>query len=273
MKKRKILTNLFFGILTAVGSNLYADPTVDTRTLRLEFGGRTYSLDIYSQEPKPKKAQPGLVLLPEYWGKGDLEQAQARRLAERGYAVLVLDLYGNGKHTTLANVADADQEEAEAGGLDSLLELISESIKLFKKQSGVDSKRVGAIGLGYGGGLLLNSIRKNGPGDGLKAAVSFYGGTRMFAPLSLSDHVPPILYVRPGEDVFTTEEEFQAFKKQAATEKLDLQVTSFKDAYYGFIHPTIESYGGDDGKTFMYYDRKAAEAAWASVFRFLAKKL
>ena len=52
---------------------------------------------------------------------------------------------------------------------------------------------------------------------------------------------------------------------------IKLQVLRLKDAFYGFIHKSIEAYGGDDGNTFMYYDQNASDSAWATVLQFLAE--
>lgn len=245
---------------------------VKSKPVSVEIKGKQYLFDVYEEETSTGKKKPGLILLPEFWGKDELASVPAKRIAAKGYVVLVADLYGGGRSSRKEKVADKLQEEAEEDELDGLVEIVSKAVTLLKAEANVDPQRIAGIGLGYGGGLIYN-FAKSGR-SGMKAIVSFYGGVKQLRTTSQIGELPALLYIRPDADVYTNEEEFRAFKNELAKKSaFKLEVLELKDTHYGFIHQSIEEYGGDEAKTFMYYEPKSAEKAWARVFEFLEKNL
>ncbi len=258
--------------VSVVATACVAEAKVITKkAISLKIDGTNHQLDLYSELGSEMERRPGLLLVPEYWGKDKLLIQPAEVLAGKGYIVLVLDIYGEGRSTTEVAMADKFVEVAEAKGVERVIDLVDRAVTLFKAQAGVDPARLGAVGFGYGGGLVYNLAK--GGASGLKVAVSFYGGTKKIRETSRVGRLPELLYLRPAHDVYTSDEEFAVFKAEIAKSGIPYEIFPVNEAYYGFIHKDIEMYGSDEGNTFMHFDSKAAALAWDKTYRFLEEKL
>ena len=262
-----MIRNLLFSILLlATPSLALASVTTD----KLVINGREHVMSLYDETPGSAK-KPGLLLVPEYWGKDKLIEAHAKRFAKQGYFVFVVDLYGDERHSNKSKEADKLQEDAEKNGMDPLFDLVTKSMEALRARPEVDATKVAAVGFGYGAGLLLNAAKRGGAG--FKAAVLFYGGVNNLKVTSQVTPLPALLYVRAEKDVYTTKADFEQFERDMAKTAFSLEIFRLKDAHYGFVNEGIEAYGGDDGKTFMFYEPKEAKLAWKKVDEFLKSKL
>jgi len=265
------LINLALVVLLVTFSGWAEAAVISKKNLSFKVAGQTYRLDLYEGAGAALDRRPGILLVPEYWGKDELTFQPAEILAAKGYVVLVLDPYGEGRRARDSVAADRLVEEAEAKGIDRVIDLVSRAVDLLKSQKGVDPNRLGAIGFGYGGGLVYN-LAKSGSSD-LKAVVSFYGGTKKIRETSRLGHLPEFLYFRPTNDVYTTDQEFSRFKTELTNSGFSYEIFTADAGYYGFIHKGIEGYTDTEGKTFMYYDAKLALEAWEKAYRFLLENL
>lgn len=238
---------------------------------KLSYEDKTYSLEVYKTKEAEFRRKPALILVPEYWGKDALSAAHARRLAKEGYVVMVVDLYGENAHSGKWKKAADLQAEAEGDGIGRILTLISRSLEILKADREVNAAQIGAVGFGYGGGLLLNLAKQGEPS--IKAVVSFYGGTKNLRPIANPGRFPAFLYVRPEKDAYTNAGEIKAFEQEMKISKAPFQVLKFKEAHHGFVNPGIERYGKDEGNTFMYYEPKSAALAWQRTLQFLKTNL
>ena len=275
MKNLAALESAYFrGIAIALllalpGAAGAAELTV--KALRMSHNGVGYYMDLYEQAISSQRKSPAILLVPEFWGKDALAGLQARRLAQKGYTVLVIDLYGRGRHSRSADTAFSLQEEAERVDLDTQLGLFEQATETLMEHRSVDRQRIAVVGLGYGGGLAYNYAKKGK--SGWKAIVSFYGGMKKLRVTSQVGHLPAFLYVRPEFDNYNSDGEFQAFASEMARSNFKFDSIEVKEAFYGFIHPNIETYGEDMGKSHMHYNAKAAEETWVKVFKFLETHL
>ena len=57
---------------------------------------------------------PGILVAPEWWGVVDHPKSVAERLAKAGYAAVAMDVYGEGKLTTEASMANMWMEQVLA---------------------------------------------------------------------------------------------------------------------------------------------------------------
>lgn len=236
----------------------------------LKFRDDEHHLSIYT-DGKKEGRKPAILIVPEYWGKNELSTAQAEKFVAQGYVVMVLDLYGGDRHSSNAKEADKLQERAEADGMEPLFELVKLAIQRLRHSSLVDPNRVAAVGYGYGGGLVLNVIK--GGNTGLKAAVSYYGGTKNQRVISQVTELPPLLYIRPELDVYTNEKDFQSFEREIAKSAFKIEVLKLKTAHYGFVNRGIENYRDDGKKMFMFYEPVEAQRAFEKTVSFLKVKL
>ena len=268
-------SRISFLLVTLLGMTLgavdVAASVVSAKSIRARHGETDYHFDVYRSAVRTQKKSPGLILVPEFWGKEKLIESHARNLAAQGYIVLVVDLYGNNRSSIIAEEAYELQRQAEEADLDTQLSLIERAVDQLKEQPGVDRERIGAVGFGYGGGLALNHVKKGV--SGLSAVVSFYGGVKKLRVTSQIGRLPELLYVRPELDNYVSDSEFGVFEKEIARTGFKLEVLKLRDAQHGFVNRDIELYGQDLGKSHMSFDERAAKAAWAKMLKFLDEKL
>jgi dienelactone hydrolase len=117
--------------------------------------------------------QPGILLFPNFLGTKEWDFAKAEELAAKGYKVLVVDFYGQGKRATdmsdpkameYMNELVADRAKMRDRLFDALAEL--------RKLPGVDAQKCLAAGFCLGGKCVLDLARA---GADILAGVSFHG--------------------------------------------------------------------------------------------------
>jgi dienelactone hydrolase len=117
-------------------------------------------------------ARAPLILLVHDWdGLTDYEIKRAGMLAEMGYAVFAVDLFGARVRPT--EEADKRQHTAELyGDRDKMRSLLNAGLAAAKAQ-GADTGNAVAMGYCFGGAAVLELARS---GADLKGFVSFHGG-------------------------------------------------------------------------------------------------
>lgn len=116
--------------------------------------------------------QPGVLLFPNALGIKEADFAYAERVAALGYAVLVADVYGQGKRTTRAD-PDPGRYMAELNADRALLrDRIQAAHATLKGLGEVDAARTAAIGFCFGGKCVLDLARS---GADIAGVVSFHG--------------------------------------------------------------------------------------------------
>ncbi len=115
---------------------------------------------------------PGILLFPNVLGTKEADFAYAEKVAALGYAVLVADIYGQGKRTTRAD-PDAGRYMAELNADRALLRgRVNGTHDVLKGLAEVDASRTAAIGFCFGGKCLLDLARS---GADISGGVSFHG--------------------------------------------------------------------------------------------------
>ena len=157
--------------------------------------------------------RPGIAIAHAWGGRGEVEEATARKLAALGYGAFAVDMFGKG-------VRGTNREENSAliapflqdRGL--LQARISCAISVLKEQPEIDSSRIAAIGYCFGGLCVLDLARS---GADVAGVVSIHG---LFNPpepapglpisakvLALHGHEDPMV---PVEAVNALEQELTA---------------------------------------------------------------
>ncbi|MGK2910046.1 MAG: dienelactone hydrolase family protein [Sphingobium sp.] len=115
---------------------------------------------------------PGVLLFPNVLGTKEADFAMAEKVAGLGYAVLVADVYGQGKRTTRAD-ADMGRYMAELNEDRALMKArLLRSLEVLRSLDNVDPARVAAIGYCFGGKCVLDLARA---GADIRGGVSFHG--------------------------------------------------------------------------------------------------
>lgn len=201
-------------------------------------------------------SQPGLLLFPNFLGTKEWDFAKAEWLAAKGYQVLVVDYYGQGKRASNMDegaplLAEFTADRAKMR--DTLLAAHAELVK----QPGVDAARTGALGFCLGGKCVLDLARA---GADIKAAVSFHG-LYDAPPFPNARIVAKILIGHGWNDPLCPPDATVGIAHELTAAGVDWQILAFGHTGHAF---TANEVPIDAGKTFGFQpdsDRRAWRAA------------
>ncbi|APL95465.1 carboxymethylenebutenolidase [Sphingobium indicum] len=133
-------------------------------------GGRFESMAVFDDAAGAPR--PGVLLFPNVLGAKEADFAYAERVAALGLAVLVADMFGQGKRTTRAD-PDMGRYMAELNDDRALLrDRANAAHALLKSLDETDESRTAAIGFCFGGKCVLDLARS---GADIAGGVSFHG--------------------------------------------------------------------------------------------------
>lgn len=133
-------------------------------------GGLFESMVVF--DDKAGAPRPGILLFPNVLGTKEADYAYAEKVAALGYAVLVADMFGQGKRTTRAD-DDFGRYMAELNADRALLvDRAVNAHSVLKSLDETDKARTAAIGFCFGGKCVLDLARS---GADLVGGVSFHG--------------------------------------------------------------------------------------------------
>jgi len=211
-----------------------------------------------------KGKRPGVLVVHEWWGLNDYARKRARMLAELGYTAMALDMYGNGKQAQHPD--DAAKFAAEAKKNMTVAKARFDAAKkLLQQQPTVDPNHIAAIGYCFGGGIVLEMMRRGDKLDGVASFHGFLPGTAVAKPGTIKTKV---LVLNGADDPFTTPEQIAAFKKEMETAKIDYRFISYPGAKHGFTNPDSTKYG-EEFKIPLAYNADADTKSWHELEMFL----
>lgn len=223
----------------------------------------------YLVSPATDPPAGGVLLFHEAFGLNADMQALARRLAERGYAVLVPDLYRRGPD----RLAGYDERAKAIAMLKTLpdeqvLEDAARALDLLQREAG--GAPLAAAGLRIGGRYaLLVAARERGR---VRAVVSYYGagidgGT--ISPLwtidalaQVHDLRTPMLLFFVGDDPTVPPAEVETIDARLRRAGASYEIVRYPGVKPGFVFPGRDTYRAGE-----------ASDAWDRMGRFLDRAL
>jgi len=207
--------------------------------------------------------QPCVIIFPAVMGVTDLELGFARRLADKGRAVLVADLFGRrftpGIDRDAAFTAMGKLRE-DRGALRRRLVAVLDSAR---EQAEVDGSKVAAIGFCFGGQCALDLARS---GADILGIASFHG---LFDPPGL-DPQPikaKVAAYHGWEDPMVPPEAVVALAKELTDAGADWQIHAYGHVGHGFTNPNASQIGIAG----VEYNAAAARRSWAALEDFLGE--
>lgn len=215
--------------------------------------------------PKDMKDKvPLVVIVHEWWGRNDYIQMRADMLKKEGYAVLPVDLYGDGKVVSTPAEATALATpfyQKPMMGADRLYKYVSAA----KQDPHIDPARVYVIGYCFGGTQALNFARMGGDVAGV---VSFHGNLE--AGLPSQKILARVLAINGLADPMVPAKQRQAFEKEMKSLKADYKIVNYKGATHAFTNPNATEIGKKYNIP-IAYDKAADEGSWKNLMEFLKK--
>lgn len=224
---------------------------MDTRTIVYDCDGT--KLTGYFADAAPHVEKPAILVAHEAFGINDNIRARARRLAERGYAALALDMYGV-EGLSLPDAVGRHIELMSAPGL--MLARATAALEVLAAQPGVDRQRMAAIGFCQGGITALELARSGAP---IRCAVGFHPG--LMRPAGSVDHPigAKVLMMIGDQDPDVPAADRAGFAAEMQEKQVDWQLHLFGGVGHAYTNPDIDrlnrpGYG---------YNPSADQRSWA----------
>lgn len=217
----------------------------------------------YDQSIKGKR--PAILVVHEWWGLNDYTKMRARKLAELGYIVMAVDMFGDGK--IAANPKEA-QDFTMPFYKDTQLTKtrMDAAIKKIKEYAQTDPNNVAAIGYCFGGYVVLNSAKL---GADLKGVVSFHGGLGG-APFNKDLLKAKILACHGASDKFVSMHDADVFKHKLDSIGADYTFKVYANATHAFTNPDATKIGKEFNLP-IEYNPVADKDSWNDMKAFFAR--
>jgi carboxymethylenebutenolidase len=219
--------------------------------------------------PRSDRPAPGVVILHDVWGLGDLYRGFARKLAQAGYAALALDLYRRG---------EKPGSPADMPGVMRFMHALPDARVIADVQAGIDFLRarpevtgraVGLTGFCMGGKYTFLAASQCA---NLSAAVAWYGMLRAPAidaenPEHALDALTrvrcPVLGLFGAEDALIPLADVEELSRRAAERRSPIEVAVYPGAGHAFANELRAE----------TYRAAAAQDGWSRALDFFAKHL
>jgi dienelactone hydrolase len=200
---------------------------------------------------------PLILLIHDWDGLTDYEVKRSHMLAELGYSVFAIDLFGAGVRPT--EIEDRRQHTGE---------LYRDRVKMRKlmygalneaKARGANSRNAVAVGYCFGGAAVLELARA---GADLKGFATFHGGLATPEGQDYSKARGDILIMHGTADSAISMEQFAALAKELESAGVSHEMITYGGAEHAF---TV--FGGNR------YDEDADKKSWQRFTEFLERTL
>lgn len=204
--------------------------------------------------------RPAVLIVHQWTGLGDYEKMRARMLAELGYNVFALDIYGKGVRPP---GPPASAEEAGKYKTDRALyrERLTAGLSVLLADERTDADKVAVIGYCFGG---MGALELGRSGAKVAGVVSFHGGVDSPTPEDAKNILGEVLVLHGDADPFVPSEHVEAFEKEMQQANVSYHLVR----YPGVVHAFSQKMAGDDPSKGAAYDAKADAASWQEMRQF-----
>jgi dienelactone hydrolase len=181
----------------------------------------------YFVSPSPNAA---LILLIHDWdGLTDYEVKRANMLADMGYAVFAVDLFGAGVRPT--EVKDKRQHTGELYKDREKMRTLLKAALETAKSKGADVHNAVAMGYCFGGAAVLELARS---GADLKGFVTFHGGLSTPAGQDYSKTMGKLLILHGSADTSVTMDQFAKLANELEEKGVSHEMITYGGAPHAF---------------------------------------
>ena len=220
----------------------------------------TYQVNGQSYEGyyiSPSNQAPFVLLIHDWDGLTDYEVKRANMLAELGYAVFALDLFGAGVRPT--EVKDKRQHTGELYKDREKMRALMKGALDTAKNKGAIIKNAIAVGYCFGGAAVLELARS---GADLKGFATFHGGLKTPQGQNYAKTKGKILIMHGSADSAITMDQFADLAKE-----LEAAGVAHEMITYGAAQHAFTVFGGNR------YQEAADKKSWKRFTEFLADTL
>ena len=233
-----------------------AQAEIVTKTIEYKQGETTLE-GFVAYDDSVASARPGVLIVHQWKGLGAYEKMRAEMLAKMGYVAFACDIYGKGVRPTAMQDAAA-QAGKYKNDRKLLRERVNAGLAELKKQKGVDSAKVAAIGYCFGGTSVLELARS---GADVNGVVSFHGGLGSPTPEDAKNVKGKVLALHGADDPNVPPTEVAGFEKEMRDAKVDWQLVAYGNA----VHSFTDKGAGNDNSRGAAYNEKADKRSWEAM--------
>lgn len=231
---------------------------------RVEYRAGDLLCEAYVARPDADGPWPAVLIAPTIRGPTAAEFGHADALAARGYAAVVIDLYGKHRRNMPPEEARAEMDGLLADRA-LLRERLLAVLGFVTSLDGIDRTRLAAIGFCFGGLCVLDLARA---GADVRGVVSFHG---LFGPPKLGQQAPiraKLLVLHGWDDPLAPPEHVRALAEELTAASADWQLHAYGGVAHAFTNPAANA--PENG---LVYDERANARAWAAARAFLDEVL
>jgi len=220
----------------------------------------TYQVNGQSYEGyyiSPSDQAPFVLLIHDWDGLTDYEIKRADMLADLGYAVFALDLFGAGVRPT--EMKDKRQHTGELYKDREKMRALMQGALDAAKNKGADIGNAVVVGYCFGGAAVLELARS---GADLKGFATFHGGLKTPQGQNYANTRGKILIMHGSADTAITMEQFADLAKELEAAGIAHEMITYGGAQHAF---TV--FGG------TRYQETADKKSWQRFTEFLADTL
>jgi carboxymethylenebutenolidase len=208
-------------------ADLFGQDLSSIQTQELEIG--------FLAKPEVEGDYPGIIMIHEWWGLNDNIKEMAKIMANEGYVVLAVDLYGEvAEDSTKARELATSVRENPSEAVADMKKAIS-----YLKEQGVTS--LGSIGWCFGGQQSL-AISLN---DNLGATVIYYG--HLIDDKEQLDNINwPVLGIFGEEDSSISVESVRNFESALNDLSIDNEIHIYPEVGHAFANPSGSNYAAEE---------------------------
>jgi len=234
--------------------------SVSTVTFGATGAAVTYQVNGQSYEGyyiNPSDPAPFVLLIHDWDGLTDYEVKRADMLADMGYAVFALDLFGAGVRPT--EMKDKRQHTGELYKNREKMRALMKGALDTAKNRGANIENAVAVGYCFGGAAVLELARS---GADVKGFATFHGGLKTPAGQNYANTKGAILIMHRSADSDITMYQFADLAQELESAGIAHEMITYGGAQHAF---TV--FGGNR------YQENADKKSWKRFQEFLADKL
>ncbi|KZN12721.1 dienelactone hydrolase family protein [Marinomonas sp. TW1] len=191
----------------------------------------------YQKRTEASQVPLQVMIWPTFSGLSDFEKQFADRLAEQGYAVTAIDLYGQGQ-----NPHDFVAKQAKMGALLAEAESLHDLQQELTQQALQGDSPIVHIGFCLGGRLALEAGLHFADVIG---AASFHGVMSFYRAQSLeqANQKVKLMIMNGYQDPLVSDEDAQSAKQYWSSLGIDFQFFDFGNTVHSFMLPSANNPG------------------------------
>jgi dienelactone hydrolase len=241
---------IYVFLLLSVSSIAFGAPGA---TVTYQVNGQSYEGYYIS----PSDPAPFVLLIHDWDGLTDYEVKRANMLADLGYAVFALDLFGAGVRPT--EMKDKRQHTGELYKNREKMRALMKGAMDTAKNRGANIGNAVVVGYCFGGAAVLELARS---GTDLKGFATFHGGLKTPQGQNYTNTRGKILIMHGSADTAITMDQFADLAKE-----LEAVGVSHEMITYGGAQHAFTVFGG------KRYQETADKKSWKRFTEFLADTL